>query len=57
MITPYEDALEYMVRCPACGALMSPATTTLSWWDCINPNCLSDKQPGDIKTWRYGGRP
>lgn len=40
----YEEALEHMVR-HHCGALMVPATTTLSWWDCINPYCESDAQP------------
>lgn len=39
------EALYHQVRCPGCGALMSPATTTLSWWDCINSHCESDEQP------------
>ncbi|OJU44460.1 MAG: hypothetical protein BGN98_13830 [Microbacterium sp. 69-7] len=44
--TLLEEALEYGVLCPACRALMVPATTTLSWWDCINPLCISGEQPG-----------
>ena len=39
------EAREFGVSCPGCGALMVPATTTLSWWDCINPYCVSGKQP------------
>lgn len=40
------EAREHGVTCPACRALMVPATTTLSWWDCINPYCTSSAQPG-----------
>lgn len=40
-----DEARSYGVACPACGALMVPATTTLTWWDCINPYCESGEQP------------